>query len=529
MTRSCILTRCVVPRARQTLCFLWHHRAASSAVVAAAAAAETRAMTPAAGDLPAATPSPILPRSFHWLYQHCPAFPISGSKVRVIVDPREFYQELLDKAGAARERISISSLYLGTGKLEEKLVSVVGQRVAAVDGLKVHWLLDHTRGSRGHHSSRSMLRPLLAQYPHSCSVSLYHTPHLRGLLRRLIPQRWNETIGLQHMKLYVFDDSLLISGANLSNDYFTNRQDRYMAFEDCPALAAFYHNLIATVSRFCPQLATDDSTSMPAGTSVHPYLGDLEEYCGTMREAVLRLWRAECDRNPERLRHMESTGDTSASSSSSSLDTLVFPTLQMGPFGITNDGYVTKRFLSSAEEGSHIHLASGYFNLTEEYMKCVLGQSRASYSILMAHPEANGFLGARGFAGAIPAAYTQLAKLFFRRVTSGSQEHRISLHEYRRKGWTFHAKGLWYARPGHTWPALTMVGSPNFGWRSVQRDLETQVVVVTQNTALREALHREHSRLYDCGTEVTDGTFSSPGRYVPLWVRCVMPIIKAFF
>lgn len=40
----------------------------------------------------------------------------------MIVDPREFYQELLDKAGGASKRISMSSLYLGTGKLEEQLV-----------------------------------------------------------------------------------------------------------------------------------------------------------------------------------------------------------------------------------------------------------------------------------------------------------------------------------------------------------------------------------------------------------------------
>ena len=30
-------------------------------------------------------------------------------------------------------------------------------------------------------------------------------------------------VGLQHCKLYVFDNSVLISGANLSQDYFTNR------------------------------------------------------------------------------------------------------------------------------------------------------------------------------------------------------------------------------------------------------------------------------------------------------------------
>lgn len=50
-------------------------------------------------------------------------------------------------------------------------VAAVGERASAVEGLRVHWLLDHTRGSRGPRSSRSMLRPLLAQHPHSCSVS----------------------------------------------------------------------------------------------------------------------------------------------------------------------------------------------------------------------------------------------------------------------------------------------------------------------------------------------------------------------
>lgn len=128
------------------------------------------------------------------------------------------------------------------------------------------------------------------------------------------------------------------------------------------------------------------------------FQGDLGKYCSAMREAVQQLWSAECEKTQERLRLMEensstlplreqrSTPDT-PDSLNTHLDTLVFPTLQMGPFGITNDGYVTKRFLSSAEEASRIHLASGYFNLTEEYMKCVLGESRASYSILMAHPE----------------------------------------------------------------------------------------------------------------------------------------------
>lgn len=32
-----------------------------------------------------------------------------------------------------------------------------------------------------------------------------------------------EIFGVHHMKLHVFDDNVLITGANLSDDYFTNR------------------------------------------------------------------------------------------------------------------------------------------------------------------------------------------------------------------------------------------------------------------------------------------------------------------
>lgn len=57
-----------------------------------------------------------------------------------------------------------------------------------------------------------MLLPLLQRFPKQMRVSLYHTPDLRGLLRLLVPERFNETIGVQHIKAYLFDNSLIISG-----------------------------------------------------------------------------------------------------------------------------------------------------------------------------------------------------------------------------------------------------------------------------------------------------------------------------
>lgn len=57
-----------------------------------------------------------------------------------------------------------------------------------------------------------MLLPLLRRFPEQVRVSLFHTPNLRGLLRLLIPERFNETIGLQHIKVYLFDDNVILSG-----------------------------------------------------------------------------------------------------------------------------------------------------------------------------------------------------------------------------------------------------------------------------------------------------------------------------
>lgn len=79
--------------------------------------------------------------------------------------------------------------------------------------IEVNVLLDYMRGTRGKINSKEMLKPLLDdKYKNCCQVFLYHTPRLRGLLKSLIPDRFNELIGLQHMKLYMFDDTLIISG-----------------------------------------------------------------------------------------------------------------------------------------------------------------------------------------------------------------------------------------------------------------------------------------------------------------------------
>jgi CDP-diacylglycerol--glycerol-3-phosphate 3-phosphatidyltransferase len=123
-------------------------------------------------------------------------------------------------------------------------------------------------------------------------------------------------------------------------------------------------------------------------------------------------------------------------------------------------------------------------------------------SVLLASPQANGFYGANGVSGNIPALYVYLSMLFYRKIQAIGKA--ISLLEYSRPEWTFHAKGTWI-EPSKTdvpW-AATIVGSSNYGllysiicriilhllgYRSTFRDLESQVLIVTSNRNLRKRI-----------------------------------------
>lgn len=130
------------------------------------------------------------------------------------------------------------------------------------------------------------------------------------------------------------------------------------------------------------------------------------------------------------------------------------------------------------------------------------------------------------FPGGIPHAYTLLARDFYQLIHQYKQTHRIYLQEYVRGDWTFHVKGLWHYPANRTLPNLTLIGSPNFGHRSVYRDLETQVAIVTDNKGLSEALHKEKTQLYHNAQQVTDVTFTLPERKTPFWVYCATRMIK---
>ena len=187
------------------------------------------------------------------------------------------------------------------------------------------------------------------------------------------------------MRAYIFPR------ANLSADYFTNRQDRYIEIKNCSQLANFFHNLVSTVRAFSLQLQPDNTTKMGENFPLHPTKG----FDGGNK------FKAEAGRRVSKfLQNQKEKNDCSdlLRTPDQVCDTWVVPLVQMFPFGIRQDEVVTSKLLSHAPQAGKLFLASGYFNLTRKYRNIIL-KSPAKCEILTAHPTVNGFYQAKGVAG----------------------------------------------------------------------------------------------------------------------------------
>lgn len=124
------------------------------------------------------------------------------------------------------------------------------------------------------------------------------------------------------------------------------------------------------------------------------------------------------------------------------------------------------------------------------------------------------------------------------RIRRSGRSNSLHLYEWSRPGNSYHAKGLWLTSSHSPAPLLTVIGSPNFGARSVQRDTESSLVVLTQpESALARQLAEEQraifkpARLVTLDGERTDDTYEGSVDTAvppPLWIRIVAKLARPY-
>ncbi|KJZ71284.1 hypothetical protein HIM_09357 [Hirsutella minnesotensis 3608] len=415
-----------------------------------------------------------------------PSFDVRQQDIQILETPAEFYETLKGRIRNARRRIFLSTLYIG--KSERDLIDTLHEALRRNPDLQLSILTDALRGTR------EAPRPSCASH---------------------------------HMKLYGVDDEVILSGANLSTDYFTNRQDRYHLFS-CKQVTDFFWRLHSGVASFSflvepsAQDAAGFTLTWPSTNTAPSPLDKPQAFVASTTKLLHGLLKPSSERAPGPL-----------------VDTRVYMLGQMSqllrPDSSTELPVVTRLLEKLAEptyRGSSWTFTAGYFNPASSLTKLLLGTASHHNTVITAAPEANGFYRSRGVSGMLPDAYVLLARRFLDGVRRAGRGDHIALKEWRRGtvgqpgGWSYHAKGLWVTLPGDADPAVTVIGSSNYTRRSYSLDLEAGALVVTRGDALRRRLGEEQRWLQEHAREVTRDDFARNDRRVGLHVRVAMWIVQ---
>ncbi|QKX60914.1 uncharacterized protein TRUGW13939_08060 [Talaromyces rugulosus] len=472
-----------------------------------------------------------------------PRFEVPASEITILESPSAFYETLKNKIRNAKRRVYLSTLYIG--KTEHELIDTLNQALRDNPDLQVSVLTDCLRGTREtpNPSSASLLAQLVEEHGSDrVEIRMFHTPNLTGLRKKYVPRRINEGWGLQHMKLYGIDDEIIISGANLSNDYFTNRVDRYHVFAS-KQLAEYYSRIHHAVCQLSFQVLPNSARLggydlvWPTSNGSSSPLDDPESFITHASSKLETLIQP--NRQEKRLPIRDSD------------QTFVYPVAQFTPLlkPDTSTEFpavssILRLLVSSpAFKDSRWLLTAGYFNI-HPALSALLIQSTSQVSaqpntttktqgtVLTASPWANGFYGSPGISGMLPAAYTHLSAKFLDRVAEAQRTNSIHLKEWRRGtvgepgGWTYHAKGLWITLPNEQYPSLTFVGSSNYTKRSYSLDLEVGALVVTSDEKLKKRLGEETEWLQKDARPVSREDLRRTERRVGWNVRLAMWIVE---
>ena len=406
--------------------------------------------------------------------QHAPCFAVSHKNIAVLSSPNEFYESVLTHIASAKHRVVIAALYLGVTEKCKKIADTLHTVMEGNASLKVTFLVDYGRGLRMENgvSVMTLLTPLVKKFgPQRVKVSMFMVP-LCGAIFRHAPAAIREIAGVQHIKGVICDDSTLLTGANLNDDYFTNRMDRYIWLHNEPRLAdwttRFVHTL-CDMSYVClPSSDGDIVPSFPSSMSHPIYSGPspsrVHEFSEDLSRKILEL-----------LEYREEEGEGEEK------DTFVIPLTQLAAVGVRHESETVEHIVRGS--AANVTISSAYPNYHAAMASAVNESSCGSVTFINPHESANGFFGAKGPKALVPLSYSYLLSQFTTHIT-----HKVETLMWAKEKHTFHVKGLWV-------PNGTLIGSSNFGYRSRYLDAEMSMLILTTAPSLATEFDKEREAI----------------------------------
>ena len=186
-----------------------------------------------------------------------PATAFEAAAVEILCHATEYKAKVLELIAGARRRIVLTALYLQADEAGEEVLRALYQAKQQNPQLDIRVYVDFHRARRG----------LIGQAGMKTNADFYReigAEYTEQIQILGVPVKRRELFGVLHLKGFVFDDTLLYSGASLNNVYMgvpvRYRADRYLLIHNQPLADAFVagHQQILDQAQVVQSLLSDD-------------------------------------------------------------------------------------------------------------------------------------------------------------------------------------------------------------------------------------------------------------------------------
>ncbi|HEY3270256.1 MAG TPA: CDP-diacylglycerol--serine O-phosphatidyltransferase [Geothrix sp.] len=428
----------------------------------------------------------------HFPIDAFPAIPLSAKAVQVLSGPPAFRSELLERIAGARHRIILVCLYLQDDPSGREIMEALYAAHRANPGLDIQVLVDTHRAQRG----------LIGKVKSPGNAAMYRDFAFRygpGVRILGVPVQSRELFGVLHLKGFIFDDSVLYSGASLNDVYLGQggryRLDRYHLFESKTLADCLADFVRATFLNQAAVTSLNDPANAVAGGSSH----DLRTFRRMLRTAQYTF-----EGGP--VRHGE---------------VAITPLAGLGAGNRLNETILA--LLKSAQRKLAIY--TPYFNLPGEVRRVVsrqLAQGR-EVTIVVGDKAANDFFIPPNepfkVIGLLPYLYEANLRRFTKAHRQAMADGRLKVYLWHHADNTFHMKGLFVD------DKIAVVTGNNLNPRAWNLDLENGLVIQDPRGLLRGQHARERASILKHATRLASfQDLETPSAYPPKVQQALRPM-----
>ncbi|TYA51773.1 CDP-diacylglycerol--serine O-phosphatidyltransferase [Aggregatibacter actinomycetemcomitans] len=350
-----------------------------------------------------------------------PCLPLQPEQVEFIYSPAAFKSEIIQLIRQAKTRIIVTALYWQNDEAGQEILDEIYRAKQDKSELEVKILIDWHRAQRNLLGAEKSATNADWYYETRHKYQLAEDPHMFFG----VPINTREVFGVLHIKGFVFDDTVLYSGASINNVYLQQnekyRYDRYQKITH-PALAN-------TMVNFVRQNLLDADVVLPLDAANPPKTKEIRGNIRAFRKNLAAYGQYQ-------LPSAVSFGD----------ELTITPLFGLGGAGNILNSTIEDLFQLVEEK---LTICTPYFNFPntlQQKIRYLLGKGK-QIEIIVGNKVANDFYIPPDqpfkMAGALPYLYEsnlrRFSKKFEREITQGQ----LTVRTWKDGDNTYHLKGVW--------------------------------------------------------------------------------------